>query len=65
MKYERVCEKFESIDAISEGNMPSWYRFQRNAGNLKILESDEYILEIHLKKIHFVSWRSSVILTSR
>jgi hypothetical protein len=26
-------EKFESIDAISEGNMPSWYRFQRNAGN--------------------------------
>jgi hypothetical protein len=22
-------EKFESIDAISEGNMPSWYRFQR------------------------------------
>jgi hypothetical protein len=28
-----VDEKFESIDAISETNMPSWYRFQRNAGN--------------------------------
>jgi hypothetical protein len=26
-------EKFESIDAISEGNIPTWYRFQRNAGN--------------------------------
>jgi hypothetical protein len=26
-------KKFESIDAISEGNMPSWYRFQKNAGN--------------------------------
>jgi hypothetical protein len=39
-------EKFESIDAISETNIPSWYRFQRNAGNWKFLESDEF-LEIH------------------
>jgi hypothetical protein len=52
-------EKFESIDAISEGNMPSW------SGNSKFLESDEF-LEKHLKfHFHFVSWRSRVTFISR
>jgi hypothetical protein len=57
--------KFESIYVISEGNMPAWYRLQRNAGNWKFLESDEFF-EIHLKfYFQFVSWWNRVTLISR
>jgi hypothetical protein len=33
-------ELFEHIDVVSEGNIPSWHRFQRTTGNSKFLEKD-------------------------